>query len=72
MPVLMMKILVIILICKDSCNKDFQRESDFGILIDATGIPSSVVANKINGIRAATCYNSFSARSSRLTIMQMY
>ena len=40
-------------------------ESDFGILIDATGIPSSVVANKINGIRAATCYNSFSARSSR-------
>lgn len=40
-------------------------ESDFGILIDATGIPSSIVANKINGIRAATCYNSFSARSSR-------
>jgi ribose 5-phosphate isomerase B len=39
--------------------------SDFGILIDATGIPSSIAANKINGIRAATCYNTFSARSSR-------
>lgn len=38
---------------------------DFGILIDATGIPSAITANKIPGIRAATCYNEFSARSSR-------
>lgn len=40
-------------------------ESDFGILIDATGIPSAITANKIKGIRAATCYNTFSAKSSR-------
>lgn len=40
-------------------------ENDFGILIDATGIPSAIAANKVNGIRAATCYNAFSARSSR-------
>jgi ribose 5-phosphate isomerase B len=40
-------------------------ESDFGILIDATGIPSAITANKIRGIRAATCYNTFSAKSSR-------
>jgi len=40
-------------------------EYDFGILIDASGIPSAIVANKIKGIRAATCYNAFSARSSR-------
>jgi ribose 5-phosphate isomerase B len=40
-------------------------EYDFGILIDASGIPSAIVANKIKGIRAATCYNTFSARSSR-------
>jgi len=40
-------------------------DSDYGILIDATGIPSSIAANKIKGIRAATCYNTFSARSSR-------
>lgn len=38
---------------------------DFGILIDATGIPSAITANKIPGIRAATCYNEFSAKSSR-------
>jgi len=37
----------------------------FGILFDATGIPSSITANKISGIRAATCYNEFSARSAR-------
>jgi ribose 5-phosphate isomerase B len=40
-------------------------DNDLGVLIDATGIPSSIVANKIKGIRAATCYNTFSARSSR-------
>ena len=40
-------------------------ENDFGILIDATGIPSAIAANKVKGIRAATCYNTFSARSSR-------
>jgi len=41
------------------------EENDFGILVDATGIPSAITANKIKGIRAATCYNAFSASSSR-------
>jgi ribose 5-phosphate isomerase B len=41
------------------------NENDFGILIDASGIPSAIAANKIKGIRAATCYSVFSARSSR-------
>ena len=40
-------------------------EVNFGIILDATGIPSAITANKIPGIRAATCYNEFSARSSR-------
>lgn len=40
-------------------------EVTYGILIDATGIPSAITANKIPGIRAATCYNEFSAKSSR-------
>jgi len=40
-------------------------EADFGILVDATGIPSAITANKIKGIRAATCYNEFTAKSAR-------
>lgn len=46
-------------------QKVTSKEFDCGILIDATGIPSAITANKIPGIRAATCYNEFSARSSR-------
>lgn len=42
-----------------------ERKADFAILIDASGIPSAMTANKIPGIRAATCYNEFSARSAR-------
>lgn len=49
-------------IVADSLSQD---ENDFGILIDATGIPSAITANKFKGIRAATCYDTFSARSAR-------
>ncbi|MEN8192961.1 MAG: ribose 5-phosphate isomerase B [Bacteroidota bacterium] len=38
---------------------------DFGIVVDATGIPSAITANKVKGVRAATCYNEFSAWSAR-------
>ncbi|MBA3062530.1 ribose 5-phosphate isomerase B [bacterium] len=38
---------------------------DRGILICGNGIGMSVVANKIRGIRAALCYNEFTARHSR-------
>lgn len=43
--------------------KEFQ--SDFGIIIDGTGIPSSIVANKLPGIRAAACPNEITAKISR-------
>jgi ribose 5-phosphate isomerase B len=36
-----------------------------GIMIDAVGIASAMVANKVRGIRAACCCDEFSARSSR-------
>jgi len=38
---------------------------DQGILICDTGIGMSIAANKINGIRAALCCNSFSAQRAR-------
>lgn len=60
---------------EDSCDyPDFaiavsenviSNAADFGLVIDATGIPSAITANKIKGIRAATCYSEFSAWSSR-------
>ena len=36
-----------------------------GILIDGAGIGSSMAANKVQGIRAALCYDKASARNSR-------
>ncbi|MBI1806130.1 MAG: ribose 5-phosphate isomerase B [Ignavibacteria bacterium] len=40
-------------------------EASRGIMIDSVGIASAIVANKVQGIRAACCYDEFSARSSR-------
>ena len=36
-----------------------------GVMIDAIGNASAIVANKIRGVRAAACVDEFSARSSR-------
>lgn len=40
-------------------------EYNFGILVCGTGIGISIAANKVPGIRAALCCDTFSARSSR-------
>lgn len=41
------------------------KEFDFGILVCGTGIGVSIVANKVSGIRAALCSDTFSAHSCR-------
>ncbi|MCD5401805.1 ribose 5-phosphate isomerase B [candidate division NPL-UPA2 bacterium] len=40
-------------------------EAERGIIICGTGIGSSIVANKVPGIRAALCHNDYTAEMSR-------
>lgn len=42
------------------------KKFDGGILICGTGIGASIAANKIKGIRAALCGDTFSARMSKV------
>lgn len=42
-----------------------QGKFDSGILICSTGTGMSIVANKVRGIRAALCHDTFSARRAR-------
>ncbi len=40
-------------------------EQDLGILVCSTGVGMSIAANKLKGIRAALCHDTFSARRAR-------
>ncbi len=40
-------------------------KADVGILLCGSGVGASIAANKIPGIRAALCHDTFSARQSR-------
>ncbi len=48
------------------CMKITEGEAELGILCCGTGIGMSMAANKIKGIRAACCSDTFSARFTRL------
>jgi ribose 5-phosphate isomerase B len=47
------------------CNSVTSGESDRGILICSTGAGMSIAANKVNGIRAVLCFDSFLALRAR-------
>ena len=50
---------------KLACEKIINKEADFAILVCGTGLGMSISANKIDGIRAASVSDAFSARMSR-------
>ena len=54
------------IIAKKVCDLIVSGECEKGILICGTGIGMSMAANKVKGIRAALCADSFSAKYTRL------
>lgn len=52
-------------IAETACKEILIDTVDCGILICGTGLGISIAANKINGIRAALCGDSFTARMAR-------
>lgn len=51
---------------KALCERIQSGEFERGILVCGTGIGMSIAANKHNGIRAACCSDTFSARMTRM------
>jgi len=52
-------------IAKEIAQEVVLKKFDKGILICGTGIGVSIAANKVKGIRAAVCSDTFSAKMSR-------
>ena len=52
-------------IAKDVCESVIAGDCNRGVLICGTGIGMSIAANKVRGIRAALCHNTFGAERAR-------
>ena len=52
-------------VAEPACRAVVAGEARFAILVCGTGIGMSLVANKIHGIRAACCSESYSAKMTR-------
>jgi len=52
-------------IARDVAKAVASPDFDQGILICSTGIGMSIAANKIEGVRAALCHNTFTAQRAR-------
>lgn len=53
-------------IARDVAGGVAQGKYERGILICGTGIGMSIAANKVHGIRASLCHDTFSARMTRM------
>lgn len=54
------------LVAEEVCSRIQNGEAELGILICGTGIGISMAANKVKGIRAALCTDSYMAKYTRL------
>ena len=54
------------IIAKGVCHKIIEKSADVGILICGTGTGMCIAANRVKGIRAALCYDTYSAQMARL------
>ena len=50
---------------KKVCALVASKTADYGILVCGTGVGMSIAANKVKGIRASLCHNSFVAEMTR-------
>lgn len=53
-------------VAAEVCGKIVNKEFEFAVLVCGTGIGISIAANKINGIRAALCTDTYMAKYTRL------
>ena len=51
--------------CFSLCQKVVNKDAEIGILFCGTGIGIGIAANKVPGIRAALCSDTFSAHATR-------
>lgn len=54
------------LVAEEVCSRIVNGEAELGVLICGTGIGISMAANKVKGIRAALCTDSYMAKYTRL------
>ncbi len=52
-------------IAADVATRVARGEADVGIVVDGAGIGSAMAANKVDGVRAALCYDLSTARNAR-------
>ena len=55
-------------IAKEVCKRIQEGDANMGILLCGTGIGMCITANKMKGIRAAVCSETYSAKYTRLHI----
>ncbi|MDE6132370.1 MAG: ribose 5-phosphate isomerase B, partial [Oscillospiraceae bacterium] len=54
------------IVAEEVCSRIINGEAELGVLVCGTGIGISMAANKVKGIRAALCTDSYMAKYTRL------